>query len=102
MAISKHSFPSTSYRFAYRQTEIYSGDDIPTRRGVESVVGIGLQSARHAGRVPRCTPDGAGKVFLMIIMVILMINILLHHRADDYNHMGMQAALQLSFYERGS
>jgi len=40
-------------------------------------------------------------ILMIIIMVILMIIIILHHGADDYNHMGMQGALQLGFHDGG-
>jgi len=43
----------------------------------------------------------AGDFYLTIIMVILMIIISLHHGADDYNHMGMQWALQLGLHDGG-
>jgi len=34
-------------------------------------------------------------------MMIIMIIIILHHGADDYNHMAMQGDLQLGLHEGG-
>jgi len=34
-------------------------------------------------------------------MVILMVIIILHHGADDYNHMGMQGAVQFGLHHGG-
>jgi len=34
-------------------------------------------------------------------MVILMVKIILHHGADDYNHMDMQGAFQWGRHDGG-
>ena len=39
--------------------------------------------------------------YLIIIMMIIMIKIILHDGADDYNHMAMQGDLQLGMHEGG-
>jgi len=46
-------------------------------------------------------PEVAGDFYLIKIMVILMIIFIFHHGADDYNHMGMQWALQLGLHDGG-
>jgi len=40
MAISKHSFASTRYRFTSRQILNYPGDEIPTRSAVRTHASI--------------------------------------------------------------
>jgi len=61
-----------------------------------------LQSEREADKTERSLEaEVAGDFYLIIIMMIIMIKIILHDGADDYNHMAMQGDLQLGMYEGG-
>jgi len=43
----------------------------------------------------------AGDFYSITIMTIVMIIIILHYGADDYNHMAMQEASQTDLHEGG-
>jgi len=76
-------------------------------------IGIGLSAQnaekradRHSHRLSELPingrrPEVAGDFYMITIMVMLMIIMILHHGADDYNHMAMQGDLQLGLHDGG-
>jgi len=80
----------------------------PLPRALDTYVSATCEPPQHAALRTRAASPGrtaraevAGDFYLIIIMVILMIIIILHHGPDDYNHMGMQWALQLGLHDGG-